>query len=146
MNPSHAVISKINKSTAKCTTNTYQQLNSSTAQQFNSSTAQQLNSSTVQHINSSTNWQINKSSYVVKSDYFKNPQINSKTRYWYSEAQNKLWIKSTNQQQNVLLILSDLTKDKINKSTVFCNQFLRIFGSFTWCNFKNQQINSKTHY
>ena len=56
--------------------------------------------------------------------------------------------KSTNQQENVLLILRDLEEipDKINKSTVICNQFLWIFGSGTSCHLQNQQINRKTRY
>ena len=38
------------------------------------------------------------------------------------------------------------TPDKINKSTVFCNLFLWIFGSIKISKLKNQQINIKTRY
>ena len=66
--------------------------------------------------------------------------------FWVSHKLS--FTKSTNQQENALLILRDLeeTPDKINKSTVFCNLLLWIFGSIKSSKLKNQQINSKTRY
>ena len=104
------VIYKINSLTA-------QQLNSSTIRQLNSSTAQQLNSSTTQQLNNSTAQQINNSDPQTESHYF---------WVWHKLSLTK----STNQQENALLMLSDLkqTLDKINKSTAICNLLVWIFG------------------
>ena len=95
---------------------TNQQLNNSTVQQLNKSTAQQVNSSASQQFNTSTHQQINSDLQPVPLNFW----------VWHTLS----FTKSTNQQENALLILRDLEEipDKINKSTVICNLLVRIFG------------------
>ena len=116
------------------TQSTNQQLNNSTVQQLNKSTAQQVNSSASQRFNTSTHQQINSDLQPVPLNFW----------VWHTLS----FTKSTNQRENALLILRDMeeTPDKINKSTVFCNLLLWMFGSIKSSKLKNQQINSKTRY
>ena len=113
---------------------TNQQLNNSTVQQLNKSTDQQVNSPASQQFNTSTHQQINSDLQPVPLNFW----------VWHTLS----FTKSTYQQENALLILRDVeeTPDKINKSTVFCNLLLWIFGSIESSKLKNQQINSKTRY
>ena len=86
------------------------------------------------------NWKINKSTakraintQTLGINPIYNQQINSDMQsvplnFWVWHTLS--FTKSTNQRENALLILRDMeeTPDKINKSTVFCNLLLWIFG------------------